>query len=149
MTHPASPKYPGQGELTLINGEKGSSTFTGGQWLGFEQDDLEVTLDFGEIKSINKITVGFLENIGAWIFMPRQIEYYISTDGNQFQKIAEMNHQEIADVEGSGLKDIVKEFENVKTQYLRLKAKNIGLCPEGHPGAGGKAWVFVDEIVVE
>jgi len=25
----------------------------------------------------------------------------------------------------------------------------VGVCPEWHKGAGGKAWLFVDEIFVE
>ncbi|MFH0992637.1 MAG: hypothetical protein V1799_21785 [bacterium] len=33
-------------------------------------------------------------------------------------------------------------------RHFRIRAKNIGVCPEGHPGAGGKAWLFLDEIVV-
>jgi len=28
-------------------------------------------------------------------------------------------------------------------------AKSIGTCPIGHPGAGKKAWLFVDEIIIE
>jgi len=28
-------------------------------------------------------------------------------------------------------------------------AKNRGVCPAWHPGAGQKAWLFVDEIAVE
>ena len=34
-------------------------------------------------------------------------------------------------------------------RYVRVQAKNIGVCPAGHPGAGEKAWVMADEIVVE
>jgi hypothetical protein len=28
-------------------------------------------------------------------------------------------------------------------------AKTIGTCPEGHVGAGQKAWIFCDEFVIE
>jgi len=36
---------------------------------------------------------------------------------------------------------------NVK--FVRVTAKNIGKCPEWHIGAGGKAWIFSDELIVE
>jgi hexosaminidase len=35
-----------------------------------------------------------------------------------------------------------------KVRYITIKAKNVGVCPPDHPGAGGKAWLFVDEITV-
>jgi len=28
-------------------------------------------------------------------------------------------------------------------------AKNIKTLPDWHPGAGEKAWIFVDEVIVE
>jgi hypothetical protein len=37
----------------------------------------------------------------------------------------------------------------VPARYVRVRAKNVGVCPAWHPGAGGKAWIFVDEIIVE
>jgi len=30
-----------------------------------------------------------------------------------------------------------------------MVAKNFGNCPEWHLGAGGKSWIFIDEITVE
>jgi hypothetical protein len=31
-------------------------------------------------------------------------------------------------------------------RYLRVKAKNFGVLPEWHQGAGGEAFIFIDEI---
>ena len=36
-----------------------------------------------------------------------------------------------------------------ETQYVKVIAKNIGLCPEWHKGAGNKSWIFADEIIIE
>ena len=44
-------------------------------------------------------------------------------------------------------KYIVKP-DGIKSRYIKLKASNIGQCPEYHPGAGGKAWIFTDEIII-
>ena len=46
------------------------------------------------------------------------------------------------------IKPFATRFD-VKARFVRIWAKNIGLCPAWHPVAGGKAWVFVDEVVVE
>jgi hexosaminidase len=34
-------------------------------------------------------------------------------------------------------------------RYVRVTATNAGVIPDGLPGAGNKAWLFVEEIVVE
>ena len=47
------------------------------------------------------------------------------------------------------LKDFPAYFNNQTTRYIKVKAESIKKCPEWHPGAGGKAWLFIDEIVVE
>ena len=36
-----------------------------------------------------------------------------------------------------------------KARYLRLVATNVGRCPDWHPGAGEKAWIFADEIEID
>jgi hypothetical protein len=36
----------------------------------------------------------------------------------------------------------------VAAWYVRLRAWNIGRIPVGHPAAGAKAWLFVDEVLV-
>jgi len=41
---------------------------------------------------------------------------------------------------------LVMERINIRNRNL---AKNIRSCPEWHPGDGGKAWLFVDEVIVE
>ena len=33
-------------------------------------------------------------------------------------------------------------------RYIRIKAKNYGTLPKWHQGAGGEAFIFVDEISV-
>jgi len=39
--------------------------------------------------------------------------------------------------------------QQMECRYVRVHAVNRRTCPPGHPGAGGKAWLFADEIVVE
>ena len=39
--------------------------------------------------------------------------------------------------------------KGLKGRYVKVLAKNRGVCPSWHPGAGGKAWIFADEISIE
>ena len=62
------------------------------------------------------------------------------------------NQYRIFGVTGTGhltLRNITLEVGRVEGRYVRLTARNIGRCPSWHPGAGGKAWIFTDEILVE
>jgi len=44
---------------------------------------------------------------------------------------------------------VTRVFTDVEARYVRVRATNVGTCPTWHPGAGGKAWVFADEIVID
>ena len=39
--------------------------------------------------------------------------------------------------------------KNLKARYIKIKAENYGICPDWHLGAGGKTWIFVDEITIK
>jgi hypothetical protein len=39
-------------------------------------------------------------------------------------------------------------LNNQQARYDKIFAKSIIICPDRHKGAGGKAWLFGDEIVV-
>lgn len=51
------------------------------------------------------------------------------------------------------LKDGVRFFETLaygaSARYIKVRAKSMGLCPPWHHGAGGAAWLFADEVIVE
>ena len=34
-------------------------------------------------------------------------------------------------------------------KYIKVKVENYGICPDWHLGAGGNAWLFVDELTIE
>ena len=44
---------------------------------------------------------------------------------------------------------LIRESKPAKARFLKIRAKNVGYCPAGSPGEGEKAWLFVDEIIVE
>jgi hexosaminidase len=142
-------RYPSQGVLSLVDGQRGSSNHRDGAWMGFEEDGLEMTIDFGEKRTIRKVTVGCLENEESWIFLPVSVELFISETGEYFRSAEKLIRKDRDEMAGKGINNFTREIMGLQTRYLRIKVRNIGICPEGHPGAGGKAWLFVDEIIIE
>ena len=145
---PFSPQYPGNGEQTLIDGIRGSLDHSDGNWLGFEGTSFESFVDLGQVQPIRTIKCGFFQNQVSWIFLPALIEMAVSADGKDFQVVGnfDVKTEFNPDVE---IKDFSTELVAAETRFIRIKAKNVGVCPEWHIGAGGKAWLFVDEIIIE
>ncbi len=146
--YPFSTKYSALGKLTLGDGVFGSEDNIHENWLGFEGVDMLANIDLGEAKSISKVSIDFLQAIKSWIFLPEYIEISISNDGKSYHPIAKLENKIPQIEKESGPHLFELEFSNKQTRYVRITAKNIAECPEWHQGAGGKAWLFVDEIVV-
>ncbi len=141
--------YPAGGEKALIDGIRGKDDFRTGEWQGFEKVNLDATIDFGKMRKINSISIGFFQDIKSWIFMPLYVEFYISKDGKHFKKIGKILNTVDEKEEGKLIKDFTLSGINKTARYLRVFAKNRGDCPEWHRGAGGKCWIFADEIIVK
>jgi len=142
------PKYAASGIDALTDGVLGGESYDV-QWQGFERDDLDATLDLETITSIDSIQTGFLQDRRFWIFFPQQVQVSVSDDGARFVPLGPL---EVADHPYRGdlvRRDCVYRGAPVTARYVRVHATNQRICPPGHPGAGGKAWLFVDEIVVQ
>lgn len=65
-----------------------------------------------------------------------------------FSSVFKYNHS-TRETDKNGINDFNCAPQNTRARYLKIRAKNIGICPEWHGGSGGKAWLFVDEVMVE
>ncbi|MCK5146345.1 sulfatase [bacterium] len=146
LTHAASPQYPGNGAETLINGRPGSRDFHDLEWLGFESMDLEALIDLGSLKSVKKVSGHFLRNQASWIFLPERVTVSVSTDGSVYTWAGSIQVKQVQDLSTAVESVGVEVGQDVR--FIKLKAVNIGQCPLWHVGAGNKAWLFCDEIVV-
>ena len=146
--HPYSPHYPGEEALALVDGKRGTINHHDGFWQGFAGNDIEVVIDLESLTSIKKLGISFLQNQGAWIFFPSAVEFQISKDGNIYNSVKRI--QVKTEINPAyEVKEVSADIMNEKVRYVRVKAENISVCPEWHPGAGDKAWLFIDEIVVK
>jgi hypothetical protein len=144
-----SPLYAGGGDEALVDFIRGNTNFHSGAWQGYEHDDLHAVIDLGETKVINRIAAGFLQVTGSWIFFPKAVEFSISNDNTNFRTVAAFTHETKPDDRASEIKEFSQALAGIQARYVRVHAKNIGGCPPWHYAAGGKSWLFVDEIVIE
>jgi hypothetical protein len=145
-----SERYPGNGLQALNDGLRGSLIYNDGYWQGFNGDNMDVVIDLGEDFSFKTLSATFLLDQKRWIFIPETVNYFFSEDGVNFQKISGLKHNIPLNSEIPLTNDFtVKLSRSLKAKYLRIEAINIGVCPEWHPGKGQKAWLFIDEIIIE
>jgi hexosaminidase len=144
-----SPKYPGSGAAALVDGLRGSISNTDGRWQGFEGDDLAAVIDLGSARTVRAVSIGFLQNLESWIFLPRSVEIALSEDGNTYRTLLALNGIETFREGGARILDVRAAAAGAPARYVRITARSVGICPDWHAGAGQKAWLFADEIIVE
>ena len=140
-------QYAAAGDKTLIDYLRGTGSYRTGSWQGY-REDLEATVDLGQVKPINYLAIGFLQDIKSWIFYPPQVEFLVSDDGQNFTSIATINNTFSDEEYGSFHQDYVSKTPT-SGRYVKVKANNYGICPEWHLGAGGTTWLFTDEVVIK
>ncbi|MEI8046978.1 MAG: alkaline phosphatase family protein [Bacteroidota bacterium] len=149
LTTQPSQKYPGSGVSGLFDGLIGSSNHTNKQWMGYEGDDFEVTVDLGEVKPIKTMGIYVLQMPSESIFLPAAVEYSCSDDGKNYRLLNTFYPSETDDIRLDGPVMLARNFDNISARYVRIKASNIGTCPATHPNEGQKAWLFVSEVEIE
>ncbi len=144
-----SKQYSAGGDDGIIDGLRGDINWRKGGWQGFQGKDFEATIDLMEVKNISTLSAGFLQDTRSWILMPSKVEFETSIDGNKFSSVGIVNNSIKDDDLNVLLKDYLLNLsKTIKTRFIKIKAKNYGNLPSWHAGAGGDAYIFIDEIIV-
>ncbi|HEV8539278.1 MAG TPA: discoidin domain-containing protein, partial [Bacteroidota bacterium] len=112
---------------------------------GFWGPDLVATIDMQRPETFSKVTLDVFIGEGSWIYPPKGIEVFISSDSVNFTRVKKFSSNEIMQMGNV----ITMNLGEQTARYIRVIAENAGKIPEGKPGAGIDAWLFVDEIIVE
>jgi hexosaminidase len=140
-------RYQANGNTSLTDGLRGDANSLTNDWLGFLGEDADLIIDLGGEKDIQNVSIGLLHNPGNWIFIPAAVEIKFSEDGIKYTEAGGIKPDIITPSEPGGILYSIINIQQ-KARYIHIKAKNIGNCPKGHPGEGSKAWLFVDEVLI-
>ncbi len=141
-------QYSAGGDHALIDFIRGSDSYKTGLWQGYQGQHLRAVVDLGKITEISSIETGFLQDENSWIFLPKKVEYLISEDGENFEKVAILEPTTTPKDRGV----IVEQFEkegNFKAQYVKIVAYSLLENPQWHKSPGEKCWIFADEIMIK
>ncbi|MCL6267090.1 chitobiase/beta-hexosaminidase C-terminal domain-containing protein [Flagellimonas myxillae] len=137
--------YPGNGALSLIDGQKGSLNFRkGGYWLGFQDTQLTVRLIFESEIEVSRVIISILQDQGSWIFAPQSIS--VGSNGLELgSKTLENSSKEGK----KALEYIEVPINKSNNQEYTITINPLAEIPDWHPGKGTLPWTFIDEIMVE
>ncbi|MEN6452587.1 MAG: DUF4434 domain-containing protein [Thermoguttaceae bacterium] len=121
----------------LTDGRFGDEEYGSRQWLGFDQSDLDATIDLGRPTPIKTLAARFLQYARAGIRVPKRVEFSISDDGQTFRPAGGVAmdawpHDRYDYWIDMAVADGVKET----ARYVRVHAVNAG------------GWLFADELLV-
>ena len=145
---PCKQKYSGNGAITLVDGLTGTTSHGDGYWQGWEGENLDVVIDLGKPESIENISLSFLEAHGSWIFFPTDIIVSFSDEGDSFKYEKKISLSDGENYCKNNRKVMNINSLNSSARFVRVQAINRKVCPDWHDGAGGKAWIFADEIII-
>ncbi|MEL1244648.1 GH92 family glycosyl hydrolase [Flavobacterium sp. DGU11] len=143
-----NPQYHAGGPDGLLDGIRGTENWRRGDWQGYQGQDFEAVIDLQKKMPVTSIAARFLQDTRAWIVFPTEIEYYVSDDNVNFtlaETTTNMIPAQNYDVRTSSF---VVGLKNTSARYIKVKAYNFGKLPEWHQGAGGDAFIFIDEITI-
>jgi len=144
-----NPQYHAGGDEGLIDGIFGTENWRKGDWQGYQGQDFEAIIDLQETKKVTSLSARFLQDSRAWILMPTKVEFYTSEDNITFKLVKTIDNKldaQNTDVQIANFETVIPE---IKAKFIKVKAYNYGKLPVWHQGAGGDAFIFIDEITVK
>lgn len=143
-----SDRYKGNGAFTLVDGIIGASPWKGSEWLGFQEQEIEFTVDLQKLATISGFELNFLEDHGSWIHLPNLVRVKVSKNGKKWKyiKAADIQPYSCTVTKGKYLK--FASPINRKARYIHFLITTFDEIPEGEPGTGNVPWTFIDELIL-
>ena len=153
FVNPPAERYSANANVALMDGKKGVvGDYSWRNWLGFNGDDMEATIELTEAVDINLVKIGIAHKPDSWVVWPKGAWVAFSKDGKTYTewKMAELPVYNMPDPMTSMGRVEARAGVNVQNvKFLKVKVQNQGSLPKWHPNAGEKAWIMIDEVKIE
>ena len=141
--------YQANGESSLTDGQLGSLDFRDGDWQGFWDTKIDLTIDLEREIPFDSLNVHFYQYINSWIFSPIEISFNVSNDSINWTNLGIVKNEENISKRGKLIDKIsINNSSKKPYRYINLVATPLKVIPDWHEAAGNSTWLFVDEIIV-
>jgi hexosaminidase len=148
LSYEPSPYYTGGGKQALTDGRIGSANFRDGVWQAIQGKDMEAVVDLGEMQRVDELETHWFMYGNAWIFLPSQVEYFVSENGNDWKSVGVARSSTDERTAGEFFEVFKVKRVGKTTRYVKMKATNRGTCPDWHDAPGEPSWLFCDELMI-
>src|SRR5690554_5910883 len=147
LRHPPHNRYKGDLVNSLFDGKKAVTDVWDLNWLGFIDTPLEVEMGFDSSRDINSIELSIWGNNGARFFPPQNVEIWVFKD-DEWKLTSNLRPAQPKQDEPSGLKRVKLPFQINDVTKMRLVAEPVSSLPAWHGSAGQRAWLMIDELII-
>ena len=144
-----NPQYTAGGDNGIIDGIHGETNWRKGEWQGYQSHNFECVVDLQKEVTVKKFSSSYLQDSRSWILMPTKVEYYTSNDNLNFSLASTIENDIEAKDNDLRIKYFEAEISPQKARFVKVVAYNAGKLPLWHQGAGGDAFIFIDEINIK
>jgi hexosaminidase len=141
LSVPPNERYNEGGAFTLVDGITAQEKRVNTEWLGWTEG-VTITVDLGSVQDVREVSIGALNETHSWIHLPERVDFSISSDGKAYVQVGS------SEVNAGPGRNAFSLGKVGKARYVRITVKHPGKIPDGFPGAGNPAWLFLDEIEV-
>jgi hexosaminidase len=147
---PLDSAYAQRGTAALFNNRRADPTRDDTfEWRGVSGKEMRIVVDLGTTVTVSQVTIGFLHQSGASVFLPSRVDVEVSEDGMTFTPAGHVSGVTLQKEPRPYVKDYTISVRKAKPRYLRVIAQNPGPLPPWHKGAGSPTLLLADEIIIE
>ena len=147
LVNAPNPRYKAAEGVTLVDGKFGTNSYSNGDWVGFNGDDMVAVVDLGKEQKVSDVAIRTCVVTGDWVFDATGMQVEVSNDGTTFTKVASEDYS-VPTSHTSGIVRHSLSFPETDARYVKVIAKTLKTIPDWHPGKGKPGFIFVDEIEV-
>jgi hypothetical protein len=137
-------------ETALMDARKGVAGNWSEDWLGFNGQDAEFTIELSMPTDINKLFIGYGVQPNDWVLMPKGIKVSVSTDGVTYTNPVIADYPVYNNAKDVKRREEAKANINVKgVRFIKVYVESYKTLPEWHDYAGENAWIMLDEIIIK
>ena len=148
LLQPIHEKYTFKGDITLVDGLKGTPNYRTGRWLGFCLTDLEAVIDLKKAEEISSVSFNTSVDKGDWVFDVLGITVSVSNDSKEYTVVFDEEYPDLTAEDENRIYGHKAEFKPTTARYVKIKALSDRDMPAWHPAVGYPAFIFVDELEI-
>jgi hypothetical protein len=142
------PQYKGDGAVILMDAKKGDQDFRSGKWLGYKDSPLDALLYLKNPVELSSVSVSSLIDIGSSILPPHQVEVWGGNDPAHLRLLKRLNPAQPQAKKQGSLIGYDLSFAPATVKVVKVVVTPVAKLPAWHNDKGKRAWVFVDEVLL-